>query len=87
MTWGSLNPIFQAKQIHSLMNQYHSYPYPILLATNINWTMQFSKWGGFVEIGCGFKYDSMWGGWCSNAVNGSYRVGVWRNIRGVEGFL
>jgi hypothetical protein len=35
-------------------------------------------WKIIVEI----KYD-VWGVWCSNAVNGSYRVGVWENIRRV----
>jgi hypothetical protein len=30
--------------------------------------------------------DYMWGGWCSNAVIGSFRVRVWKNIRrGVGG--
>jgi hypothetical protein len=23
-----------------------------------------------------FKYESMWGGWCSNVVIGSFRVGL-----------
>jgi hypothetical protein len=27
------------------------------------------------------KYGSLWGGWCSNDVHGSYEVGIWKNIR------
>jgi hypothetical protein len=27
------------------------------------------------------KCQSLWGGWYSNSVHGSYRVGVWKNIR------
>jgi hypothetical protein len=27
------------------------------------------------------KYKSMWDGWCSNAVYGSYGVEAWKNIR------
>lgn len=27
------------------------------------------------------KYQSLWGGWYSNSVQGSYRVEVWKNIR------
>jgi hypothetical protein len=27
------------------------------------------------------KYDSAWGGLCSNEVHASYGVGLWRNIR------
>jgi len=23
-----------------------------------------------------FKYESSWGGWCSNEVHGTYRVGI-----------
>jgi hypothetical protein len=40
-------------------------------------------WRLVVEV----KYDNMWGGWCSKEV-GSFRVGVWKNIRrGWGGFL
>jgi hypothetical protein len=27
------------------------------------------------------KYDSMWGGWHSNSISESFKVGVWKNIR------
>uniref|UniRef100_A0A2N9GCH1 Reverse transcriptase domain-containing protein n=1 Tax=Fagus sylvatica TaxID=28930 RepID=A0A2N9GCH1_FAGSY len=27
------------------------------------------------------KYGSLWGGWCSKEVRGSYGVGLWKNIR------
>jgi hypothetical protein len=27
------------------------------------------------------KYGSAWGGWCSNEVHGSYRVGLWKDIK------
>jgi hypothetical protein len=34
------------------------------------------------------KYESLCGGWCSNAMHGSHRVGVLKNIRREErGFL
>lgn len=42
---------------------------------------------GFVEIVVEAKYDSIWGGWCFNAVFGPYWVGMWKNIRmGWENF-
>lgn len=27
------------------------------------------------------KYGGKWGGWCSNEVNGPYRVGLWKHIK------
>jgi hypothetical protein len=42
-----------------------------------------ASWRLVVEV----KYESMWEGWCSNAVYRFYGVGVWINIRrGWEGF-
>jgi hypothetical protein len=34
-------------------------------------------WRMIVEV----KYDHMWGWWCSNAVSGSFNVGVSKNVR------
>ena len=30
------------------------------------------------------KYESLCGGWCSNAMHGSHRVGVLKNMRRVD---
>ncbi len=38
-----------------------------------------------IERPCGVvmdtKYDSSWGGWCSNEVHGLYGVSLWKYIR------
>jgi hypothetical protein len=40
-------------------------------------TERKASWRAMMEA----KYKSLWSGWCPNAVHGSYRVEVWKNIR------
>ena len=40
-------------------------------------------WRKLVDI----KYDSMRNGWCSKVVGGTHGVGVWKCMRGWDGFV
>ena len=54
---------------------------------NLKWRLATER-QAFLRRLVDHKYDSMWGGWCSNKVPRSYGVSFWKNIRkGWDGFV